>query len=404
VIGAQTADRGVSIAVSHVLTLAITTVLISMLLIGASSVLDAETDRSAERSLETIGERLAGEIDDADRLLADGTRESMEITVDHQRTVPNSAYTVEVRQDCDSPLLADDAGCLRLSADDLDIAVFVPLADGVEVEERTVRGGTIELVGREGSDELREERRTPGGKLMNGDRTRALRRDDRAVSEVLSFVLVFGIILASVAVLSMTGFQAMQDSQRGEQLRNGERAMEALADNVNDVLRYDGIDQRRSELTLRDGEVVTGDDGTELTVEFDIDGGEAFEETYDLGTLAYKHDADRIAYEGGGVIRADDTGSVVIAEPSLTCRRETALVSLVSVDAADRSVQSADGVGLTMRVEDRTTAVYDVDGPVSITAEETPYERAWGAVEDDWADCRPDRVRLAVVTVDVSVA
>jgi hypothetical protein len=253
VIGAQTADRGVSIAVSHVLPLAITTVLISMLLIGASSVLDAETDRSAERSLETIGERLAGEIDDADRLLADGTRESMEITVDHQRTVPNSAYTVEVRQDCDSPLLADDAGCLRLSADDLDIAVFVPLADGVEVEERTVRGGTIELVGREGSDELREERRTPGGKLMNGDRTRALRRDDRAVSEVLSFVLVFGIILASVAVLSMTGFQAMQDSQRGEQLRNGERAMEALADNVNDVLRYDGIDQRRSELTLREG-------------------------------------------------------------------------------------------------------------------------------------------------------
>jgi len=48
-------------------------------------------------------------------------------------------------------------------------------------------------------------------------KTATRRRDhDRAVSDVLAFILVFAIILSSVALLSMTGFQAMEDYQEGE--------------------------------------------------------------------------------------------------------------------------------------------------------------------------------------------
>jgi hypothetical protein len=36
-----------------------------------------------------------------------------------------------------------------------------------------------------------------------------------------------------------------------------------------------------------------------------------------------------------------------------------------------------------MHVENRTTAVYDVDGQLSLTVDETPYKRAWTAIEDD---------------------
>jgi hypothetical protein len=82
---------------------------------------------------------------------------------------------------------------------------------------------------------------------------------------------------------------------------------------------------------------VTGDGGTELTIA-DEGGEDSFEETYELGAFAYEHGSDRVAYEGGGVVRADGTGSAVIADPLLTCQERTALVSLVEIDDADRSI------------------------------------------------------------------
>lgn len=148
-IGPRDDDRAVSISVTHVLTLGITTILISMLLIGGSSVLEAETDRSVEGSLETVGERLAGEIDNANRMTADSGDEAT-ITAEHPRTVSNTAYTVELREECDAPLLDGDADCLRLTAQDVDVVVYVPLAGGVEVGESSVSGGTIEIVADDG--------------------------------------------------------------------------------------------------------------------------------------------------------------------------------------------------------------------------------------------------------------
>ncbi|WP_306057605.1 DUF7289 family protein [Natronococcus wangiae] len=240
---------------------------------------------------------------------------------------------------------------------------------------------------------------------MRRNRTPGTRDEDRAVSEVLSFVLAFGIILTSVAVLSMTGFQAMDDYRESEQLRNGERAMEALADNFNDVLRYDAIEKRHGELSLREGTVTTGNEGTNITVEFNESGNEV-EKTYDLGTFNYEYDSETIAYEGGAVVRAGETGgSVVLGDPLLTCRDDTAIVSLVRVDADDRSIQSNDGVGFTAHVEERNSTTYDVDdgSKVSITVDdgETPYEGAWDTVEDDWNGCEPNRVQITVVTVDI---
>lgn len=250
---------------------------------------------------------------------------------------------------------------------------------------------------------------------MRRNRTRSrssagLRGDDRAVSEVLSFVLIFGIIMTSVAVLSMTGFQAMDDYQRTEQLRNAEHAMGALADNFNDVLRYDGIDRRYGELALREGTVTVGSGGTEINVSVDgepVGNRSAFSsaenETITLGTFRYEYGSETIAYEGGGVVRAGESGSVVLEEPLLTCRDETAIVSLVRVDADNRSIQSGDGLGFTMRVEDRTSEVYPVEDNVTITVTDTPYDGAWASVEDaeEWTDCTPNRVQVTVVTVDV---
>lgn len=140
-----------SVAVTHVLTIGITTILIAMLLMGGSAMLDSETERSTETSLETVGERLAGEIDNVDRIVDDEDDEAT-IVADHPRTVANSGYTVTLLPmgACEgdhAPLLDGSNPCLKLSSHEGGVTVHVPVAVDADInEESSAAGGSIEVV------------------------------------------------------------------------------------------------------------------------------------------------------------------------------------------------------------------------------------------------------------------
>ena len=277
---------------------------------------------------------------------------------------------------------------------------------------------------------MRQHKPDTGGRLRN---------DDRAVSEVVAFVLVFAIILGSVGILYSTGFQAMDDYQENEQLVNAERAMDALADNFNDVIRYSGVNQRYGELSLRDGTITTSDSGTKLNITIDgVGGGEPIgtngdgtfanysdEATVDLGEFTYTSDGEIIAYEGGGLVRVGESGwSDMRKQPQITCAEDsdTAVISLVAISSDAQTVQSSSGRGVTMAVENRSSKVYDEDdfndddGDVTIAIEDgdTDYEDAWNSTlstERDWENgsngniertCS-DRERVVVTIVEVDI-
>lgn len=142
-------DRSVSIAVTHVLTIGITTILIALLLTSAGGLLETETDRSAEQSLETIGERIAGEVESVDQLAdSDATDSDVTVTSEHPRTAANSGYTVELESECEAPLLDGNTDCVKLTASDADVVVHVPFVVtelGIDEETNSASGGTIEI-------------------------------------------------------------------------------------------------------------------------------------------------------------------------------------------------------------------------------------------------------------------
>ncbi|WP_246999989.1 DUF7266 family protein [Halosolutus gelatinilyticus] len=141
-------DRALSITVTHVLTIGITTILISMLLVSAGTMLDSQTDRSAESSLETIGERIAGEIAAGDQI-AVGSSDDVTLTAEHPRRVAGSGYRVTLLESthCDEgPLLTDETDCLRLTSSGSDVVVYVPLKVDTDVDhESSADGGLIEI-------------------------------------------------------------------------------------------------------------------------------------------------------------------------------------------------------------------------------------------------------------------
>ncbi|WP_226007854.1 DUF7266 family protein [Natrinema salinisoli] len=147
-------DRAVSITVTHVLTIGITTILIAGLLTSAGTMLETETERSTEASLETIGEQMANEIGNVDRIAAT-SGDDVTITADHPRTVANSRYTVELGEDCEAPLLDGSTDCLILSASNTNVVVHVPIKTEENIDYgSSARGGTIEIVYDGSADEI----------------------------------------------------------------------------------------------------------------------------------------------------------------------------------------------------------------------------------------------------------
>lgn len=89
--------RGVSIPVTHAMTLAITALLLTSLLLAAGSFLNSQQDTVAREQLAEIGGDLASHINAVDRL--NGTGESVAVTIEpgYPRTVAGAPYNVELR-------------------------------------------------------------------------------------------------------------------------------------------------------------------------------------------------------------------------------------------------------------------------------------------------------------------
>jgi hypothetical protein len=129
-VGLARDDRAVSVAVSYVLALGITAILISGLLVASSDYLDDERQRATIQELDGLGNRLAAAFTDADRLSRSGGATSL--TVERPARIAGSDYTVEIRRGpiCATPSEAD---CLRLRTATDTVSITIPLANRSQV-------------------------------------------------------------------------------------------------------------------------------------------------------------------------------------------------------------------------------------------------------------------------------
>lgn len=207
---------------------------------------------------------------------------------------------------------------------------------------------------------------------MTGSVDLSLPDDDRGVSELIGFVVVFGIIISSVGLLYMTGFQAMGDYQEHEQTKNAERAMDALAENFNDIVKNDGVRYRSGELALREGTISSSDMDTNLNVT-----GESTTEWVNAsGSFVYEHEGTEIVYEGGAVIRSTDNIDWTVRNPPIRCADDddVAIISLVELDGDGSSI-TAQGSQEVTAIQSGTETVRFTDN-VSIFID-SPREEAF---------------------------
>lgn len=169
-------------------------------------------------------------------------------------------------------------------------------------------------------------------------------RRERAVSDVIGFSLMFGIIIVGVGVVSVGGLNDILDFGDREEITTSERGMEAAAatlDKINsqsDWNRSFSLVVGTGNVWLNDSELtISGADG----IENDIgDGG-----TIPVNSLEHRFDRQpqdvSVRYESGAVFRSDSVAASY--RPSFKCNgdTDTALVSVVNLTAKGSGINVA---------------------------------------------------------------
>jgi len=234
---------------------------------------------------------------------------------------------------------------------------------------------------------------------------------DRAVSEVIGFLLVFSIVIISVGLLYTVGFSGLADIQESELDRSGERAFHAMAVGFEDIQRDTGR-ARSVDLELS-GRTIAVNRTPELRAGFSGSMHSA------NGAFIYGFgESTEIAYTGGAVIRDQGPNSQRISRaPRFRCTGDQAVVTLVHITSGSTtSAISSDGsvqVEATGPTPDRAvTVAQSTSDPLDIEFGDSGYETAWRQYfenHDEWsvsgttATCSPSEaafVRVVPVTIE----
>lgn len=161
-----------------------------------------------------------------------------------------------------------------------------------------------------------------------------MRDDDRAVSELIGFVLVFALILGTISIVYVTGIGGLDNARDAERVQNAERAFDVLADNFQELGRGEAPN-RATEIRLADAQLSVGQRyRTRLKVN-----GTNQSEVAPRPIIFDGRTGARIVYEQGAVIRNDADGGVrMIRQPDYLFDSERTVIRHIEPRGGEQSV------------------------------------------------------------------
>lgn len=199
----------------------------------------------------------------------------------------------------------------------------------------------------------------------------------RGLSDVIGFVLVFGLVVAAVAVVSVGGFQVLDDARDSQQVTNAEQALDVLDGNVED-LAVRGAPRRSTELLLSDAELTFGD-----PVTFNVTAGGTNYYATEVTPLVYRTDGGaELVYVNGAVLRQRGDGAYLANEPRVSAGQRT-LVPFVVTSARSGGVSATNARRVLVRTVVNGREVRTFDDPDTRLNVTTPRAAAWERYLED---------------------
>jgi len=153
--------------------------------------------------------------------------------------------------------------------------------------------------------------------------------DERGISDLVAFVLTFGIIILSVSTVYMLGFDSLEEVRDDEQIRSVDRTMEGISETLADIHRENS--PSRSVAVGLDGGAISVVEESQLTVVIETP-NKTVNRSVDVGAIVLTpNDNAEMVYEGGIAYRTQGDGQFVLSDPVISCDGRTAIVDIAKV-------------------------------------------------------------------------
>lgn len=225
--------------------------------------------------------------------------------------------------------------------------------------------------------------------------------NDRGISQTLGFVLILGIIVASIGIVAVVGFDQLETFRGGQELQNAERSLLLVKENVDEIqdgralARTGDLDLDRGRMNL----IPAAESRIRIQVEGTTGPSKSYNETLVMSGIRYQFSGATVGYESGAVFRSGQQSDAAMqATPSFVCTADRALLAVVTIDG-ERERQIGGGTA-ALTVRRNTTAVEfplnrtganSTEGRANVTVEivDSPFETGWERYfsdHEDWQD------------------
>lgn len=177
-----------------------------------------------------------------------------------------------------------------------------------------------------------------------------LLKNDTAVSESIGFILITGILVASLGIIMATGYPVYTTYMDNAHMQNIEDSFVIIAYNGNNVALLHAPTSS-SELKVYGGNLMTAERGAITITCLKADGSQAAApQTAAVKALEYSKGTQKVAYVLGSVCKNDLTYSVMLREPEIyhtyNSLNNPDTLSIQLIDLDDSSI-SFSGTGTT---------------------------------------------------------
>ena len=174
-----------------------------------------------------------------------------------------------------------------------------------------------------------------------------------AVSEVIGYVVIVGIVFISIGMVYSNGIPALSQAEESQHLNNFERSFSVLKENIDEMVENE-VEKRGSTMRLTDGTLdVDRDKEAEflVTIRDNASSTVLLRDNSTSDPVIYSLNGRDVVYENGAVLRSDSTGSGMVTEPGwevATTGDGATLINIVSVFGGSEGSSQLAGSGTAL--------------------------------------------------------
>lgn len=229
---------------------------------------------------------------------------------------------------------------------------------------------------------------------------------DRALSDVVGYILVFSLIFLTVGFVSISGLPTLDTARESEQVQNAERAFDILDNNLEEIYKH-GAPSRATEISADVGAVELREPVIMNVSVIEAGSGNVTYADAEITPIAFTGIGEtEYVYSAGAVFRQQSGSSFMLSDPPFEFDGERGFVTVVRTFSKNRTSVSGGTVLVRASSASRSVEVADT------SLQETAYREMWINVtdsprQDSWEeyleselpnpDCRTnDGLRCAV--------